>query len=33
MDLDAMKDAAVDFLPDPATTGGMKLFADLGLGS
>ncbi|MGA2138064.1 MAG: PaaI family thioesterase [Verrucomicrobiia bacterium] len=31
MDLDAMKDAAVDFLPDPATTDGMKLFADLGL--
>jgi len=26
-----MKDAAVDFLPDPATVEGMKLFAELGL--
>jgi hypothetical protein len=33
MDLDAMKDAAMDFLPDPATSDGMKYFADLGLGS
>lgn len=31
MDLSAMKDAAVDFLPDPATTDGLKLFARLGL--
>ena len=31
MNLSAMKDAAVDFLPDPSTTDGMKLFADLGL--
>ncbi len=31
MDLSSMKDAAVDFLPDPATTDGMNLFADLGL--
>jgi acyl-coenzyme A thioesterase PaaI-like protein len=31
MDLPAMKQAAADFLPDPATTDGMKLFADLGL--
>jgi uncharacterized protein (TIGR00369 family) len=30
MSLESMKDAAVDFLPDPATTDGMKLFADLG---
>jgi len=27
---DAMKDAAVDFLPDPATAEGLQLFADLG---
>ncbi|HVM62329.1 MAG TPA: hotdog domain-containing protein [Verrucomicrobiae bacterium] len=32
MDVSAMKDAAVDFLPDPSTTDGMRLFADLGLG-
>ena len=31
MKLEAMKDAAVDFLPDPATNEGLKLFADLGL--
>jgi acyl-coenzyme A thioesterase PaaI-like protein len=31
MSLDKMKEAAVDFLPDPATAAGMKLFADLGL--
>ena len=31
MDVDAMKHAAGDFLPDPATVEGMKLFADLGL--
>jgi acyl-coenzyme A thioesterase PaaI-like protein len=31
MDVSAMKDAAVDFLPDPATAEGMKLFAELGL--
>jgi acyl-coenzyme A thioesterase PaaI-like protein len=31
MNLASMKDAAVDFLPDPATVDGMKLFADLGL--
>jgi acyl-coenzyme A thioesterase PaaI-like protein len=31
MDISAMKDAAVDFLPDPATVEGMKLFAELGL--
>lgn len=27
MDPEAMKDAAIDFLPDPATDGGLKLFA------
>jgi len=31
IDLPAMKDAALDFLPDPSTTEGMKLFADIGL--
>lgn len=31
MDMSAMKDAAVDFQPDPATVEGMKLFAELGL--
>jgi len=31
MPLAAMKDAALDFLPDPATAEGMKLFAELGL--
>jgi uncharacterized protein (TIGR00369 family) len=31
IDLAAMKDAAVDFLPDQATVEGMKLFAELGL--
>lgn len=31
MSHDQMKNAAVDFLPDPATVAGMKLFADLGL--
>lgn len=31
MDLSAMKDAAIDFLPDPATEEGMRLFAELGL--
>jgi len=30
MDLDAMKDAATDFQPDPATSDGMKLFTELG---
>jgi uncharacterized protein (TIGR00369 family) len=30
MNLAAMKDAAADFLPDPVTTDGMKLFANLG---
>ena len=32
MDLSAMKDAALDFLPDPSTAEGMKLFTDLGPG-
>ncbi len=31
MNAEAMKDAAVDFLPDPATNEGRKLFAGLGL--
>jgi uncharacterized protein (TIGR00369 family) len=31
IDSSAMKDAALDFLPDPATMEGMKLFAELGL--
>ena len=31
MDQKAMKDAAVDFLPDPETNEGRKLFADLGM--
>ena len=31
MNQEATKDAALDFLPDPATAEGMKLFADPGL--
>jgi uncharacterized protein (TIGR00369 family) len=31
MDQESMKDAAVDFLRDPSTNEGLKLFADLGL--
>lgn len=31
MDMSAMKHAAVDFIPDPATVEGMKLFGELGL--
>ncbi len=31
MNVEAMKDAALDFLSDPATTEGRKLFDGLGL--